>query len=128
MSDEVTPGVDAPEADAPTVTVEDSKDVEIHIINGFRQKKAKIEYTRDGANYWIVAKTRAKYGTIRSLADEDKLPAAFCELVLEHNLVDLDTGEDLPNPLTVDRFPDIEFGLVAKLVRGIVEAINKQGN
>lgn len=130
MADDVKiEGENAPDAE-PVVTAEDAaeNDVAVSYINGHKVAKARITYTQDGTDWYIIAKTRVKYGVVRSFGDEEKLPAAFAGVVLEHNLVDLETGEPLPCPLTAERFADIDFTLVRKFVEGYSKAVSGSGN
>jgi hypothetical protein len=99
----------------------------LRVINGHRNRLARVEVTQDGESFYVVAKTRAKYKTFRALQSEDTLPAAFCSLVTENNLVDMETG-DLIGELTEDSFGNVDFGLLVKLVQGVAKAIANEGN
>ena len=111
---------------APAVT--DATPPILRVINGHRHKLARIDVTHDGESFYIVGKTRVKYRTVRALGDESTMPAAFCALVTDHNLVDQETGERLPVPLTEDNFGDVDFSLLVRLVKGLVSAISAEGN
>lgn len=125
MPEDGAAGADAPVSDA---AVSDATPPILRVINGHRHKLARIEVTHDGESFYIVGRTRVKYRTVRALGDEATMPAAFCSLVTEHNLVDQDTGALLPVPLTVDHFGDVDFSLLVRLVKGLVAAISAEGN
>ena len=99
----------------------------MRVINGHRMRMARIEVTQGGTTFFVVAKTRAKYKTFRALQDEETLPAAFSALVVENNLVDMDTGEPI-GELTPETFGDVDFSLLVKLVQGVAKAITSEGN
>lgn len=115
-------------SDTAVVAVSDATPPTLRVINGHRHKLARIDVTHDGESFYIVGKTRVKYRTVRALGDEETMPAAFCSLVTDHNLVDQETGERLPVPLPEESFGDVDFSLLVRLVKGLVSAISAEGN
>jgi hypothetical protein len=115
-------------ADTAAPVVSDATPPVLRVINGHRHKLARIEVTHDGESFFIVGRTRVKYKVVRALGTEETMPSAFCALVTEHNLVDQETGEPLPVPLTEDHFGDVDFSLLVRLVKGLVAAISAEGN
>lgn len=114
------------EPSAPVVS--DATPPVLRVINGHRHKLARIEVTHDGESFYILGRTRVKYKVVRALGTEETMPAAFCALVTDHNLVDQETGDRLPVPLTEDNFGDVDFSLLVRLVKGLVAAISAEGN
>lgn len=71
-----------------------------------------------------VNPTRRDFGDIAS-GDDERQDKGVCRAILSHNLVDTETDEPLPTPLTPEALGTLPLDRYLALVKGVVEAIQR---
>ena len=134
MSDDETrvgsavPSARATAADTVQVDVEmdDDLKVEARYLKGYRKRRVRLEFGGAYKGLWVEVWANCPRGLIKRLVNDnqDIVDKAFCEFVLDHNLVD-DDGAPLPNPLDVASVEVIDQPTYVKIIKAGIEKIQE---
>lgn len=120
---------------APAAPVDDAEDEapsapRITIPGGQRGavKMARVEWlTGAFEGTWMKTHINPRRGVFGDIAsgDDAKQDAALAPLIHEHNFVDVETAEPLPQPMTVEGLALLPMDQYAAVVRAVVDAIQR---
>lgn len=116
----------APDTVQVDVEMDDDLHVEAKYLRGYRKRRVRLEFGGAYKGLWVEVWANCPRGLIKRLIadDQDKVDQAFCEFVLDHNLVD-DSGEPMPNPLTVAAVEAIDQPTYVKIIKAGIEKIQE---